>query len=129
MVRMCGGLFWSPLLDWALVSLLPSPTAAPKVVDSICVAVKAGNVTGVKSYLAGGVDANFKDELGTRPAATQPPPQCIPPPPPVKSYDHHKGPNKTAEIAKETNLKSKGNHGETPWVVFKCTRTGTMVAV
>lgn len=50
-------------------------------------------------------------------------------PPPVKSYDHHKGPKKTAEIAKETNLKSKGNHGETPWVVFKCTRTGTMVAV
>lgn len=85
MVRMCGGLFWSPLLDWALVSLLPSPTAAPKVVDSICVAVKAGNVTGVKSYLAGGVDANFKDELGTRPAATQPPPQCIPPPPPQLS--------------------------------------------
>mmetsp|Transcript_12599 Transcript_12599/g.22902 ORF Transcript_12599/g.22902 Transcript_12599/m.22902 type:complete len:738 (+) Transcript_12599:67-2280(+) len=42
--------------------------SAPKIVakkkEDICVAVRAGNMTGVKDYLAAGVDPNFKDEKG-----------------------------------------------------------------
>jgi YidC/Oxa1 family membrane protein insertase len=39
--------------------------AAPmKPKENICMAVKAGNVTGVKTYLAAGVPADFKDDSG-----------------------------------------------------------------
>lgn len=40
------------------------PVVPTKPKESLCMAVKQGNLTGVKAYLAAGVDPNFKDELG-----------------------------------------------------------------